>query len=298
VREIFSKRKRAAEEAAARAKGELVDYLIREAPDEFRFQVWYSVERGATSPSVYGDTTGPPVLSWLHRHLLDEYGYGRLSPSYRGSDWKVDLRAFVLQDATTQQLMDVVDAAPLAFEAVFDRSEAVTRSLEFYETVRRRMREHKLAYDIAEFQVVEKDAEELHQEVVGPALTLLHGRKRFSQAEKQYRAALDELAQANWADAITDANAAVEVVLRTILGYEQGQLPSLLHEGRKRGLFGDPQESRLRKVVEGFTALADVRDKESDAHGKDTDRATAWLAVHWAGALVLYLVEQAEARGL
>ena len=138
----------------------------------------------------------------------------------------------------------------------------------------------------------------MHQEVVVPALTLLHGRSRFRAAEKQYREALDELAKGTWADAITDANAAVEVVARTILGYQQGQLPAMLQELRKKGLFGDPQEGRLKKVVDGFAELADIRNKEGDAHGNSSDRGTAWLAVHWAGALIVYLVEQAEERGL
>jgi hypothetical protein len=80
------------------------------------------------------------------------------------------------------------------------------------------------------------------------------------------------MAEENWADAITDANAAAEVVARTILGYEKGQLPDMLQELRKKGLFGDPQERRLKKVLDGFSELADIRNKEGDAHGNASDR--------------------------
>lgn len=155
-----------------------------------------------------------------------------------------------------------------------------------------------MAYDLVEFKVVEKRSEELHTEVVAPALILLHGRSRFADAERQYRDALDELADGNWADAITDASSAVENVLRIILNLSQGTLADLLGHARKQGLFGDPQAARLKKVVAGFTALADMRNEESDAHGNSTDAATAWLSLHWAGALIVYLVQRAESLGL
>lgn len=86
--------------------------------------------------------------------------------------------------------------------------------------------------------------------------------------------------------------------LRVILGLGHGALADLLGQARKSGLFGDPQAARLKKVVTGFSALADMRNEESDAHGNSTNAATAWLALHWAGALVVYLVQRAEAEGL
>ena len=96
---------------------------------------------------------------------------------------------------------------------------------------------------------------------------------------------------------MTDARAAAESLRRTILGLRQGALADLLGQARLRGLFGDAQSDRI-KVVNGFTALADVWNEESDAHGNRTDQETAWLAVHWAGALLVYIVQQAEAAGL
>ena len=297
MRELFTRRKKAADEAAARARGENVDYLIKAAPQEFRWQLWYALQRAFDPGGMDAAEMRRAAHGMLHGELREAYGVGRLSPSYNGSDWVDDLRIFILEDATTPQLMDVIDAAPegVIVSQGYGAPEYVAA---FFATVQRRLREHKLAYDVVEMQVVEKDSEEMHQEVVVPALTLLHGRSRFRAAEKQYREALDELAKGTWADAITDANAAVEVVARTILGYQQGQLPAMLQELRKKGLFGDPQEGRLKKVVDGFAELADIRNKEGDAHGNSSDRGTAWLAVHWAGALIVYLVEQAEERGL
>jgi len=298
VRELFTKRKKAADEAAARARGENVDYLRKDAPEGFRWQLWYALQAAFNNGSYDARDRQRAGFGALHAHLREEYGVGRLSRSAAASDWVEDLGQFVLQNATTPQLMDVIDGAVTGVIVSQDRYLGGEVMSKFFATMRQRMSEHKLAYDIVEGQVVEKDSEELHREVVVPALTLLHGRARFKDAERQYCEALDELAKGNWADAITDANAAVEVVARTVLGHQQGQLPGMLHELRKKGLFGDPQEGRLRKVVDGFTELADIRNKEGDAHGNSSDRGTAWLAVHWAGALIVYLVEQAEERGL
>ena len=298
VRELFTKRKKAADEAAARARGEKIDYLVADAPQEFRYQLWYALQAAFNNGSYDARDMQRAGFGALHAHLREEYGVGRLSKSAAASDFVEDLGQFVLQDATTPKLMDVIDGAMRGVSVSQDRYLGPQVAANFYTTVRRRMSEHKLAYDIVGGQVVEKDSEELHQEVVVPALTLLHGRSRFKDAERQHREALDELAKENWADAITDANAAVEVVARTVLGFQQGQLPGMLQELRKQGLLGDPQEGRLRKVVDGFSELADIRNKEGDAHGNTSDRGTAWLAVHWAGALIVYLVEQAEERGL
>jgi hypothetical protein len=300
---LFTQRRAAREEAAARARGETVDGLSDEAPSEFRQQLVYAINRAASWP------VGPDYeVRNLHRYLIqeirqylrEEYGVARLAAAT--DDPGVDLAVFIENSASTPQVMDVIDAVIHVFAeqmttpALHDY--AVNAASNFAATISKRMKQHKLSYDLVEFKVVEKRSEELHTQAVAPALTLLHGRSRFTDAERQYRDALNELADGNWADAITDASAAVENVLRTILGLSQGTLADLLGQARIRGLFGNPQAARLRKVVTGFTALADMRNEESDAHGNSSDSATGWLALHWAGALIVYLVQRAESLGL
>ncbi len=240
------------------------------------------------------------LIQEIWQYLREEYGVPRLAAKTK--DPGTDLAVFVENTATTSQVMDVIDAVIHVFADQMTVPElqnyALNAASSFAETISKRMKQHKLAYDLVEFKVVEKRSEELHAEVVAPALTLLHGRRRFADAERQYRDALDELANDNWADAITDASSAVENVLRVILGLSQGTLADLLGHARLRGLFGDPQAARLKKVVAGFTALADMRNEESDAHGNISDDATAWLALHWAGALIVYFVQRAESLGL
>jgi hypothetical protein len=292
---FFTKRRKEQEETAARARGENVDYLVEDAPKEFRQQLWYAVDNAAGSLSSYEFS----FLSSLQRYLCEEYGKPRLAG---GADARMDLHKFIVHDASTHELMDVVDSVVLGLRGASQDSlmqyTAPRASIAFVETIRRRLREHKMAYDIVEGQAIHKQSEELHVNVVVPALTLLHGRGRFAGAEKQFRDALNELAAGNWADAVTDANATVENLLRTLTGFKQGQLPDLLAEARNRGIFGDPQSARIKKVVNGFSALVDVRNKEGDAHGNTSDEETAWLALYWAGALIVYVVRRAEAVGL
>lgn len=300
---LFTQRQRAREEAAVRARGENVDGLIAEAPAEFRQQLVYAINRAVSWPVGPGYEVRNRhrwLISEIRQHLREEYGVPALAAAT--DDPGVDLAVFIENTATTEQVMDVIDAVIHVFAQQMNtyglRDAAANAASSFADAVSMRMRQHKLAYDLVEFKVVEKRSEELHTEVVAPALTLLHGRSRFADAERQYRAALDELADGNWADAITDASSAVENVLRVILGFSQGTLADLLGQARLRGLFGDPQAARLKKVVTGFVALADMRNEESDAHGNSSDSATAWLALHWAGALIVYLVQRAETLGV
>lgn len=301
---LFSKRQQELAQAEARSRGEGGDgYFVDEAPQEFRQQLWYAIDTATTWPGVYRVyEVRDYLLQSIRRYLSEEYGWSSLAgdPS---ADHQTDVGLFVTQIASTTQLMDVIDGVitVLVREATTSTSghrlDALNALKSFSDTVVRRLREHRLAYDVVDLKVVAKQSEELHQQVVVPALTLLHSQVQYADAEKQYHDALDELAAGNWADAVTDANAAVENLLRTIVGFQQGQLPGLLAEARKRGLFGDNQANRIKKVVTGLTALSDVRNTDSDAHGNDTDPATAWLAVHWAGALLVYLVQRAEDNG-
>jgi hypothetical protein len=72
----------------------------------------------------------------------------------------------------------------------------------------------------------------------------------------------------------------------------------LLGEARRLKIFGDEEDKRLRKFVDGFTALSDMRNEEGDAHGGSSTRETAWLAAHWASALLVFIVERAESLRL
>jgi hypothetical protein len=285
-RNLYTRRKAARLEAEARARGEDVDYLTDEAPEAFRHQLIFAL----------GDLGGKDALRAVHGHLMRARGRPRLSRA-GGSVPEEDLVNFV-GECSTEDLMDMIDAAIQTRLGLAEYGGGGWREVhEFVERIREHLEDHKLAFDVVDQQVVDKTSEELHREVVVPTLTLLHSRPRFADVERQYRDALDELAKRHWGDAITDANAAAEETLRILLGLEHGQLPDLLGQARQRGLFGDVQERWLKQFANGLGALSSMRNVEGDAHHAGTDaRSIAWLAVHWAGALIVFFVERDEGR--
>lgn len=281
---LLSRRVLRLEEDAARARGEDVNHLVNEAPPALRHRVIYAMrdalDLGPTSLArVHEDACRNVYAVMVRAHGL---------PDLAGvpEDFPVDaVETFVLR-CSTLQLMDVVGTYFLALPDSLAPG--------FADRVNQILREHKLAYELVGDRVVPKQAEVLHREVVVPALTLLNGRPEFEGVERQYREALDEIASGKWGDAVTDANAAVEQALRVMLGFEGGQLPGLLGEARKRGLLGGTEASRLKRFASGLEALADTRNVGGDAHGGVGDEETAWLAVHWAGALIVFLVQRWE----
>jgi hypothetical protein len=245
--------------------------------------------------------TSPPNQTTVYERvaafLREKYGIGPSLTRARVQGAQHELEHFVLASTTpSDRVLDVVDA--FLKEGVQEmyvpyREWSVE---EFAERVRSHFSEQRMVYDLVEGRVVPKSSDELHASVVVPALTLLHGRSGFQDVEGQYRDALRELSEGHWADAVTDANAAAEHTLRKLLGFEQGQLPDLLAEARKRGWFGEVQAKWLKKATDGLSALAEARNVEGDAHQPGTaDEALGWLAVHWAGALIVYLLQRVKA---
>lgn len=285
-RNVYTRRKAARLEAEARARGEDVDYLTEDAPDAFRNQLVFALM----------DANGQHTFRAVHGYLARGRGTPYLSGSrHEPGDDLLEL----IRTGSTDDLMDVIDAAiqtRLGADTGLVVGGGWQEVHEFVERIRAHLEDHKLAFDVINNQVVDKTSEELHREVVVPALTLLHSRPRFADVERQYRDALDELSKHQWGDAITDANAAAEETLRILLGLKEGKLPDLLGQARQRGLFGDVQERWLKQFVNGFGALSSMRNVEGDAHKAGTEeRSIAWLAVHWAGALIVFFVERDEA---
>ncbi|WP_131773890.1 MULTISPECIES: AbiJ-NTD4 domain-containing protein [Protofrankia] len=282
MRRLFTKRESEVAEEEARARGDYVEYFTEEATSEFRHQVLDLI-------NDLSDELRRNFEKEIGSILVREYGVPFLvGPNLIPED---DFRTFVLKRAKADQIMDIIHITMDLTERSYGSYKAY---LTLVRTVSIRLRENKMAYDLVDGQIVRKKSQELHAAVVQPALTLLHGRKRFSEVERQYQDGLKELSEGHWGDAVTDANAAVELALRIVLGYEQGQLPSLLGEARKKGYFGQAQERSLRRAVDGFSALSEIRNSQGDAHGNTTDEATAWLCIHWAGALIVYIVQRDE----
>jgi hypothetical protein len=125
---------------------------------------------------------------------------------------------------------------------------------------------------------------ELHVSVVQPVLQLLAAPKRFDAVEKSYQDALEELARGKPDDAITDAAAALENMLRT-LGCQGNSLGPLIKSAKTKGVLAHHDGNLVSPLMNWVSA---DRSETGDAHGKQVASvADAWLIVHVVGALLL-----------
>lgn len=157
------------------------------------------------------------------------------------------------------------------------------------------LREHRLAYKVVDGSIVAWKEDELHAAVVEPALRLLIP-SNFSAAHESYLKALREIGRGDAADAITDAGAALEEVLKA-LGCGGNSLGSRLVSAKKIGLLAR-HDSTLAAGVEKFLGwVGGDRSEMGDSHGvTGAVVADAWLMVHVVGALIVRLVDAGPSR--
>jgi hypothetical protein len=139
--------------------------------------------------------------------------------------------------------------------------------------------------------------------MVKPALLLLSG-KEFEHAEKQFRDAHREFQQGHYADAMTDASASVETVLKVVLGVDEGTANDLLKKAAGEGYFLSYLGSSTSQWVNLFLELPTVRNKEGDAHGRGGNlpdevelERLARLALNLAASHILFIINEYRRRG-
>lgn len=159
------------------------------------------------------------------------------------------------------------------------------------------LREHRLSYKVVDGSIVSWKNDELQAQVVAPALRLLIP-SDFAAAHESYLKALREISRGDAADAITDAGAALEEVLKS-LGCEGNSLGSRLADSKKRGLLAK-HDSPLIAGVEKFIGwVGGDRSELGDSHGvTNAVIADAWLMVHVTGAIIIRLVDPDGPRGV
>jgi hypothetical protein len=155
--------------------------------------------------------------------------------------------------------------------------------------------QERVGWELIDGRMVEIHSKELHVAAIEPALRLLH-RSEYAKADKQYRDALDELAQGKASDAITDAGATLQEMLEA-LGCEGNQLGDLARSARKKGLLGAHDSPLVEAIEKTMHWVAADRSEMGDAHhATQATREDAWLIVHVVGALIVRLASGQERR--
>ena len=148
--------------------------------------------------------------------------------------------------------------------------------------------QERVGWELIDSGMVEVHSKELHVAAVEPALRLLH-RAEFAKADKQYRDALDMLAQGKASNAITDAGATLQELLEA-LGCDGNQLGDLARSARKKGLLGAHDTPLIDAIEKTMQWVAADRSEMGDAHhATEATRDDAWLVIHVVGALVVRL---------
>lgn len=268
---LFSERKRIADVEAREAAGE--NLWIDEIPDQARRQI-----------------------AWAWQAVLNDAHFG-----YEENFDRYLEMIFRSQGVVGYVLSSTYMDALASTEAVLNQIEAVHRALTlarikpdfFAEVVNNALNSHRVAYTLVDGQIVPKESDELHVEVVEPTLRLLVD-ARFGAAHASYLKALKEITQDDPGDAITDAAAALQQVLEA-LGAKGNALGSLMKDAKNRGLLGthdQPLIDGISKVIDWVNA---DRTAMGDAHQHSTaHRADAWLTVHIVGALIVRLADPAK----
>lgn len=264
---LFSSRKRAAEFAEREAAGERLwtdelDARVRRRLDA----LWEIADRHAED---------------VWRCSADISTSLRLNAGWDVAD-EIRARAFVAsQERGTEFALDLLEAFLKAYAREQD-IETLTRIVNdiFYE--------HRVGFRVVDGKVVPVASDELHESVVVPALRLLVD-ARFEKAHAAYLKALQEIADNDPGDAITDAGTALQEAL-TALGCRGNTIGALIKDAQSRGMLA-PHDARLADGIKSFVDWAHAdRNTTGDAH-KHTDaiRDDAWLMVHVVGALIIRL---------
>jgi hypothetical protein len=141
-------------------------------------------------------------------------------------------------------------------------------------------------------QLIPVQSREMHNAVVEPTLHLLDGQPQFTGAEERYQDALRELRDGYPDDAITDAGAALEQILKA-LGCTGNTLGELLKSAKQTGLL-HAADAKFSSVLSQTIDWVKETRNAGEAHSGDVDytMSDAWMVVHVVGALIRRLAEK------
>jgi len=273
---LHSQRKRRADRDAQEAGG--ADLWQEEVPRRARVKIagiWRLIEGESVSSYAFGQGIS---------QILQIQGGYNISSMHPDTFVGID-------DA--DMVLDIIGAA---CQYISNAPSAAPHSETFESFVNDVLEDYRVAFRVVDHEVIPVGSDELHVEVVVPALRLLVG-DRFSKGHAAYLEAIKEI-PANPGNAITDAGTALQEVL-VALGCEGNALGPLIKSAKKKGLLA-AHDATLERGVENFLSWASAdRSETGDGHHvTDASRADAWLMVHVIGALIVRLVDPSKrARG-
>ena len=213
--ETFSKRQK-------RLKGQMSDvFTYEDVPDKLRVQVCH-IWRQAFGVEKIQYLGHNPIYPDLESTLAAEFGLFGLGEEYKGV--AANIIEYFMRSANTEQALDMIETSFNLFsryERNFQWKDAWHQELPFAEAIEdlnKRFLEHSVGYAlIAGFppQLIRKDNEHLHDEVVLPALHLLH-ENGFGGANDEYRKAHEHYRNGRQKECLNECLKAFESTMKTI----------------------------------------------------------------------------------
>jgi hypothetical protein len=281
----YSERRRLAETGTL---GELAHETV---PETLRNALWYFIHQ----PEGRGRTRLLKALDLECRKHFGWSGKQSLTTFLMGSpvDDFLDFTEIFIEHANRRW-----NDTPYTTPASSDGWRIVVAKAE--DRVNELFERHRFGYRITTGEVHKIGSPLLEEEVIGPTL-LAVARPGWDQVERSFHEALEHQRGGETDDALTAAHAAVEAALKAV--GMSGQFGAMTKQFRNSPFV----PAYLRATPDALDALLTLLDRSNairssagDAHGKESGadevpQALADLAIHWAGAFIVYLAETTAA---
>jgi len=265
--------------------GSLGDYGYEEAPQPFRNALWYLIYQPTSDArtNMIESVTSEARLhfGWPGGETVG--GFVQAAPV----DELLDLIEILIDQCTSKTFKSSWNSQHQSYNFANVMSDAEQRINDLCER-------HRFGYRFEGGEARKVGSPALDAEIVGPTLLAVR-RPGWDQVERSFREALDHQRGGETDDALTAAHAAVEAALKAV--GMTGQFGTMLKQFRNSSLV-PPYLHAVPEALDALLTLLDrsnaIRSNEGDAHGKssgahDVPQPLADLAIHWAGAFILYI---------
>jgi hypothetical protein len=281
----------------------------REFPETFRTRItqWVFESVGnCSTPGLYLEPrrAAEENLEELCRELAEAYGRVALvdprklkRPAASSADASA-LRQIPLYLSTCEDfgVLDVVDATFQKMAQLLgpnmgwqERDLLDSRAERFNEICS----EEGVGYRWSDEELIRYDNAATHVLAIKPAMALLADPK-YSNADAEFRRALECYRSGNWRDAITNANAAFESVLKLATGRANDTAGALIAEARRHGLIPGYTEAAAESLGRLMNVVPAVRGQQGSSHGlgdeeSQADEHLAQLVLSTAAAFIVFI---------
>lgn len=302
--DLFSKRQK-------RLRGDLPEvFVYDQLPPPLRVQVVH-IWRDAFGDFLDYDTPARQAYKIVHDALCREYGLFSLGKGDYDDEY-TSLANFLLSEKNVEKVLDAIELSFRAIEQFASdagyRHKARPRltAEDAVSELNARFVEHGVGYEYIDGELIRKDSEFAHAEIVKPALGLLRG-QGFEGPNEEFRKAHEHYRHARYKECMNECLKALESTLKVICKRKgwptnpNDTAKALLQVCFQNGLIPTYIQSEftaLRATLE--SGVPTVRNKTS-GHGQGPSPTSvppylASYVLHLTATSILFLSQAADAK--